>query len=300
MMWKTQRKRAGELKVLDYHDVLLREQDISLLEGPHWLNDQVVAFFFEYLSREGLHGGPREDDLPTPTPGQSPVPISAPAATMQQPRRCTTDDILLLPPATSFLLIHSPPEMATELLAPLKPDLKALVLFAVNDNSEVDVAAGGSHWTLLVYHRPSNTLRHYDSSPASQGNRSGRSSGSAHAAGRLLQAVGPALTGVGREGGHVNSLPSLVEVPYMPRQTNCYDCGVYMLAVAKAVCQWWLRGAGVAGAEGVEDVAKAEAEWDVQEREMRGWLTPAYVEGLRSEVLEIIRAKVARGSVMEL
>ena len=27
--------------VLDYHDVLLRQQDVQLLEGPHWLNDQV-------------------------------------------------------------------------------------------------------------------------------------------------------------------------------------------------------------------------------------------------------------------
>ncbi|GIL65692.1 hypothetical protein Vafri_19369 [Volvox africanus] len=296
MMWKTEQKRAGELKVLDYHDVLLREQDVSLLEGPQWLNDQVVAFFFEYLSREGL----RECQLPTSNPGQSPVRTFGPATTLQQPRRRTADDILLLPPATSFLLIHSPPEMATELLAPLKPDRKVLILFAVNDNSEVDVAAGGSHWTLLVYHRPSNTLRHYDSSPSSQSNRSGRNSRSAHAAGRLAHAVGPALTGARREGGGVNALPTLVEVPYMPRQTNCYDCGVYVLAVARAVCQWWVRGAGVEGAEGLEDIAKAEVEWNVQEREMRGWLTPAYVEGLRSEVLEIIRAKVARASIPEL
>lgn len=28
-------------KVLDYHDILLREADVKLLDGPHWLNDQV-------------------------------------------------------------------------------------------------------------------------------------------------------------------------------------------------------------------------------------------------------------------
>ncbi len=31
----------GERKVLDYHDVLLREADVDLLRSPEWLNDQV-------------------------------------------------------------------------------------------------------------------------------------------------------------------------------------------------------------------------------------------------------------------
>ena len=30
-----------ESKVLDYGDVLLRREDVDLLRGPHWLNDQV-------------------------------------------------------------------------------------------------------------------------------------------------------------------------------------------------------------------------------------------------------------------
>lgn len=32
-----------EAKALDYHDVLLRQGDVQLLAGPHWLNDQVRA-----------------------------------------------------------------------------------------------------------------------------------------------------------------------------------------------------------------------------------------------------------------
>lgn len=31
-----------ELKVLDYHDVLLYKRDVDLLTGDHWLNDQVL------------------------------------------------------------------------------------------------------------------------------------------------------------------------------------------------------------------------------------------------------------------
>ena len=80
-----------EAKALDYHDVLLRQGDVQLLDGPHWLNDQVrawgeqrcraappaapshsrplslqcclpiqptqvIAFFFEYLQRERFAG----------------------------------------------------------------------------------------------------------------------------------------------------------------------------------------------------------------------------------------------------
>lgn len=32
-----------EAKALDYHDVLLRQGDVELLSGPHWLNDQACA-----------------------------------------------------------------------------------------------------------------------------------------------------------------------------------------------------------------------------------------------------------------
>ena len=32
--------KAGERKVLAYHDVLLRAADVDLLRGPEWLNDQ--------------------------------------------------------------------------------------------------------------------------------------------------------------------------------------------------------------------------------------------------------------------
>lgn len=32
-----------DARVLDYHDVLLRQADVDLLNGSHWLNDQVRA-----------------------------------------------------------------------------------------------------------------------------------------------------------------------------------------------------------------------------------------------------------------
>jgi sentrin-specific protease 8 len=40
-------------KVLSYFDVVLRQGDVDLLtDGPNWLNDQLLAFYFEFLARE--------------------------------------------------------------------------------------------------------------------------------------------------------------------------------------------------------------------------------------------------------
>ncbi|XP_064633000.1 sentrin-specific protease 8-like [Lineus longissimus] len=38
--------------VLSYHDSLLRKSDVSLLEGPHWLNDKLIGFSFEYFEND--------------------------------------------------------------------------------------------------------------------------------------------------------------------------------------------------------------------------------------------------------
>jgi sentrin-specific protease 8 len=39
-------------KVLSYFDVVVRQEDLDLLAGPFWLNDQCLAFYFEFLARE--------------------------------------------------------------------------------------------------------------------------------------------------------------------------------------------------------------------------------------------------------
>ena len=44
-------------KVLDYGDTLLRVRDVALLTGPHWLNDAVMNFYFEYLRRTNASAG---------------------------------------------------------------------------------------------------------------------------------------------------------------------------------------------------------------------------------------------------
>jgi hypothetical protein len=40
----------GERVVLSRGDNCLREADVELLRGPHWLNDQLVTFYFTHLA----------------------------------------------------------------------------------------------------------------------------------------------------------------------------------------------------------------------------------------------------------
>ncbi len=44
-------------KVLSYGDILLRQQDVDLLHGRHWLNDQLMSFYFAYLEKEKYNNG---------------------------------------------------------------------------------------------------------------------------------------------------------------------------------------------------------------------------------------------------
>lgn len=120
--------------VLSFHDSLLRESDISLLKGPYWLNDQIISFYFEYLSK---------------------------CVHMQDPV------LFVSPEVTQCLKLVTALEMDI-FLDPLDAKSKQLVFFAVNNNS-LRNSAGGSHWSLLVWSRPEQRFYHYDSmSPANK------------------------------------------------------------------------------------------------------------------------------------
>ena len=33
-------------------DAVVRKSDLLILEGPHWLSDRIISYYFEYLYRE--------------------------------------------------------------------------------------------------------------------------------------------------------------------------------------------------------------------------------------------------------
>ncbi|KAI4382341.1 hypothetical protein MLD38_008317 [Melastoma candidum] len=65
-----------------------------------------------------------------------------------------------------------------DFVEPLKLHSRNLVIFPVNNNDDVKLAEGGSHWSLLVFERNANMFVHHDSSKAApQGSKTGMTAG---------------------------------------------------------------------------------------------------------------------------
>lgn len=117
--------------VLSLGDAVVRESDLSLLSGPHWLNDRLIGFYFEYLHAEKFDNSSRV--------------------------------CFVSPEVSQFLkLVYSHEELAL-FLEPLELENKDVVVLAVNNASDPD-RPGGSHWSLLVYTGQARQFFHLDSS----------------------------------------------------------------------------------------------------------------------------------------
>ena len=64
--------------------------------------------------------------------------------------------------SVAFCLVLVAVEELTVILEPLALASRKLVLLAVNDNAD-NSGSGGSHWSLLCYHREQNAFFHFDS-----------------------------------------------------------------------------------------------------------------------------------------
>lgn len=116
--------------VLSFNDSLVRQSDIQLLDGPHWLNDIVIGFCFEYFEREKFNH--------------------------------SADKLALISPDVAQFIKLASAEDLTSSLESLNLPTKQFVFLPVNDNENSEIA-GGSHWSLLVYIRSKQEFRHYDS-----------------------------------------------------------------------------------------------------------------------------------------
>lgn len=114
--------------VLSFQNSLLRVSDINLLRGPHWLNDQIISFYLEYLEHVTFKGN--------------------------------TQMLFVSPEVVQCIKLVSKHEMAI-FLDPLNASTKPFIFFPLNDNDED--RAGGCHWSLLVFSRSEQTFVHYDS-----------------------------------------------------------------------------------------------------------------------------------------
>jgi sentrin-specific protease 8 len=115
--------------ILSYDESLLRKSDLDLLHGPHWLNDNILSFYFEYL-KNTFKAAPY---------------------------------ILFVSPEVTQCIKIIPSSQVKVFLDPLEANSKRFIFFALNDN-ERPQTAGGSHWSLLLFSRSDETLYHFDSS----------------------------------------------------------------------------------------------------------------------------------------
>lgn len=122
--------------VLSFHEILLHRSDVELLDGPYWLNDTIISFYFEYLERVLFSGA--------------------------------SELLFVSPEVTQCIKMVETEEIKT-FLEPLDINRKSFVFFALNDNDSPDTA-GGSHWSLLVYSKPETCFYHLDSSSGSNHN----------------------------------------------------------------------------------------------------------------------------------
>lgn len=175
--------KGDDEKVLSYGDVVLRGSDLKILQGQHYLNDRIIEFYFCYLSS------------------------------------FSSRKILLVAPSVSFWMLNAPDVSSLQLFVdPLRLPDKELVIFPINDNDDVNLAGGGSHWSLLVYNRSRNIFEHYDS--YFQCNRL--------YAGKLFENI------KGFMGPPASS--ATFTLHFTPQQKNGYDCGVFVLAIVKELC----------------------------------------------------------------
>ncbi|XP_062998389.1 sentrin-specific protease 8 [Elgaria multicarinata webbii] len=196
--------------VISYMDSLLRQSDVLLLDPPCWLNDRIIGFAFEYFASDQFQD--------------------------------FSDQVCFIgPEVAQFIKCTTSQEELAIFLEPLNLPHKEIVFLAINDNS--NQAAGGTHWSLLVYFRDKNCFAHYDSHTRSN---------SVHArrvAGKLEAFLG--------KRGKV----AFVEEK-APAQQNSYDCGMYVICNTEALCQEFFQG---------------------QQEPVLQLLTPSYITAKREE-----------------
>lgn len=116
--------------VLSFYNSLIRRSDIELLEGPHWLNDNIIGFFFEYLENFTF--------------------------------KDFADRVSFVCPAIVQFMKRGDSSQVGPFLDSMDLRKKEYVFMAVNDSSS-QFSPGGTHWSLLILHLATSTFRHYDS-----------------------------------------------------------------------------------------------------------------------------------------
>ena len=221
----SQRQLSPDDAYLSYYDVRLTREDVDCIKDD-WLTDNAIAFWEEYLEREKLGAYPKAN-------------------------------IVLLRPSMSFMLMKTQDPLSLKSALPEFNNTSHIFL-PVNDCRSVDVAEGGSHWSLLLVSVIDGVAFHYDSlSPSNL-------SEAKLVAHRISQLLGKPL--------------KFINLEDSPQQENSMDCGVYVCLLMQHLL--------------ISRLLKAHAQ-DKISMSMRGKEVDAY--GGRKEMLKLIDARRKEG-----
>ncbi|XP_029034138.1 sentrin-specific protease 8-like [Osmia bicornis bicornis] len=185
--------------VLSYYDCLLRASDVALLQGTHWLNDVIIGFYFEYLDQRYNGTGEKE--------------------------------FYFISPELTQLLKMTDPSQYSIFLDPVNVSNSKCIIFPLNNCDKKD-AAGGSHWSLLVYSKQEKTCYHFDSS------KGFNSSIASKFAKNIMSCI-----------LNENNLNGKFVEADCPQQDNGYDCGIYVLCLTDVIVQYVLKTGRVGGCD---------------------------------------------------
>ncbi|EDV98185.1 GH22976 [Drosophila grimshawi] len=111
-----------------FHDSCLRMSDVHLLQGPFWLSDQILSFYYEYLSHVKYKNN---------------------------------KDVYFIAPEVTQCMKYMDDSELELLFEKQNAYRKRFMFFALNDNESS--SEGGTHWSLLVLSLPQQTFFHFDS-----------------------------------------------------------------------------------------------------------------------------------------
>lgn len=175
-------------------DLIVHPRDHELLCGPHWINDVIISFIFQYY---------RDEIYKNQGSFVSYVP----------------------PDITQIIKMLDSEEEISSFVAPLRLDNKELIFFPINDNDQDQ--AGGTHWSLLVFDKCQGRFLHYDSQEIGRNFEAARM-----VAIKLQSALDVKLKSdnMTRSNRRTSSNQQLiVDDDEFPKQENDYDCGLYVI-----------------------------------------------------------------------
>lgn len=231
--------QASSELVLSWKTARLTRADVALLEPRQWLNDSCITFYLEYLASQNGEVASR---------------------------------VLALGAETSFWLMNEEDfEDLEDAAAGLELKEKDLIICPLNDNSDVEAAGGGTHWSLLVARVISShkmSFEYFDSVNTTNLDASRRL-----AAKLAALRLGPEVAG-----------PTAAEVSVVAcaKQDNASDCGVYTLLFAAAALEGYVREGPERGAQACAGVVTT--------------FSPQDAAAKRLEILAVIKAEAAKAA----